>query len=152
MHSHLNFYYLFFWEHQTTVMLASVPFLLITFCVYGAVRELRNLHGKCLMCYVFSLTILYLSIAIVQIWHSELLDFSVLCTAFGYSFLMSLLMCFFWLNAMCFDIWSTFRWVRLKKSQGMKTFKRIIRTRLNFFKFELQVFRPWIIYTENESN
>lgn len=92
------------------VMLASVPFLIITFCVYGAIRELRNLHGKCLMCYVSSLTLLYISIATIQIWHTELSeDHKTVCTILGYTSFTSILMCFFWLNTMCYDIWSTFR-------------------------------------------
>lgn len=39
-------------------MLISVPFLLVTLIVYSLIPELRNLHGKCLMCYVFGLTVI----------------------------------------------------------------------------------------------
>lgn len=40
-------------------MCFSVPFLILTFLVYAIVPELRNLHGKSLMCYVLGLIIAY---------------------------------------------------------------------------------------------
>lgn len=45
-------------------VLLSLPFLLITFLVYALIRELRNLHGKSLMCHVASLLVAYTSLMI----------------------------------------------------------------------------------------
>lgn len=89
-------------------MIFSLPFLLITFCVYGFIPELRNLHGKSLMCYVFSLTVLYISLSVVQLEASGMIE-SLPCILSGYMIYISVLLCFFWLNVMCLDIWSTFR-------------------------------------------
>jgi hypothetical protein len=91
------------------VMLMSIPFLIITFCVYGVIRELRNLHGKCLMCYVLSLTIFYITQMVTYFWSYEMSNNKQVCSIFGYTNFTSILMSFFWLNAMCYDIWSTFR-------------------------------------------
>lgn len=90
-------------------MIFSLPFLLITFCVYGFIPELRNLHGKSLMCYVFSLTILYISLSVVQLESEIFLPEGWACIFSGYTIYISVLLCFFWLNIMCYDIWSTFR-------------------------------------------
>lgn len=99
-------------------MILSLPFLLITFCVYGFIPELRNLHGKSLMSYVFGLTILYISLSIAQLEDTFMLE-SFPCILTGYMINISVLLCFFWLNVMCFDIWSTFRdGVRGRRDDG----------------------------------
>lgn len=92
-------------------MLSSIPFLMATFFIYGCTNELRNLHGKCLMCYVFGLILLYLSFSVNQLFHNEILQTKWLCKTFGYLAYISILICFLWLNVMCYDIWSTFRFV-----------------------------------------
>lgn len=89
-------------------MLFSLPFLLLTFFVYGFIPELRNLHGKSLMCYVFGLSVLYISLSFVQLHAGKAVDPSA-CLVAGYMIYISVLLCFFWLNVMCYDIWSTFR-------------------------------------------
>lgn len=45
----------------------SVPFLVATAAVYLLLPKLRNLHGRCLLCYVFSLIIGSSFLALVQI-------------------------------------------------------------------------------------
>lgn len=90
-------------------MIFSLPFLLITFCVYGFIPELRNLHGKSLMCYVFSLSVLYISLSVVQLEGDTFLPEMWPCIFSGYCIYISVLLCFFWLNVMCYDIWSTFK-------------------------------------------
>lgn len=90
-------------------MIFSLPFLVITFCVYGFIPELRNLHGKSLMCYVFSLMTLYISLSVVQLEKKIFSPENLPCILSGYIVYISVLMCFFWLNVMCYDIWSTFR-------------------------------------------
>jgi hypothetical protein len=61
-------------------MIISVPFLFATFLVYAMIPELRNLHGKSLMCHVTSLLTAYFFLAIVQIGSSSLSNaFCVFC-------------------------------------------------------------------------
>lgn len=48
-------------------LIISVPFLFATFFVYAVISELRNLHGKSLMCHVSSLLTAYVFLAIVQL-------------------------------------------------------------------------------------
>ncbi|KAG5672361.1 hypothetical protein PVAND_002494 [Polypedilum vanderplanki] len=90
-------------------MLISVPFLIITFLVYAFVPELRNLHGKCLMCYVLSLIIFYISLCLIQLDLESMNAGTFGCTFLAYISYLSVFLCFFWLNVMCYDIWSTFR-------------------------------------------
>lgn len=93
-------------------MMISVPFLILTFLVYGFIPELRNLHGKALMCYVLSLTSLFISLSIVIFFRDFLGISPTLCTICGYMIYSSVLLCFFWLNVMCYDIWSAFKGVK----------------------------------------
>lgn len=48
-------------------MILSTPFLLCTFLVYAVISELRNLHGKSLMCHVLSLLTAYVVLTVVQL-------------------------------------------------------------------------------------
>uniref|UniRef100_A0A1L8DK28 Putative g protein-coupled receptor n=1 Tax=Nyssomyia neivai TaxID=330878 RepID=A0A1L8DK28_9DIPT len=90
-------------------MLLSVPFLVVTFLVYAIIPELRNLHGKCLMCYVLGLTVGYTLLSLI---HLEVPPSNFICTFMGFTAYFSFLVSFFWLNVMCIDIWWTFRGVR----------------------------------------
>lgn len=97
-------------------MLISVPFLMTTFFVYLLIPELRNVHGKSLMSYVFGLTLAYTLLATVQLYTNnescrnggECFN-RTLCGTFGYIIYFSFMVSFFWLNVMCFDIFWTFR-------------------------------------------
>lgn len=91
------------------VMLSSVPFLLATLLVYACIGELRTLHGKCLMCYLFGLICIYLSFPLIELNQNYLSETAWLCTGAGYVAYISVLIAFFWLNVMCYDIYSTFR-------------------------------------------
>jgi hypothetical protein len=62
-------------------MIISVPFLLATFVVYAVIPELRNLHGKSLMCHVSSLLTAYTFLAVVQLGNNRLSN--ELCTFCG---------------------------------------------------------------------
>lgn len=88
-------------------MISSVPFLLATFIVYAILPELRNVHGKSLMCYLMGLSIGYTILATVQIkvhWNPE-----ILCNILGYTVYASFMSAFFWLNVISFDLWWNFR-------------------------------------------
>ncbi|XP_050420954.1 G-protein coupled receptor Mth2-like [Adelges cooleyi] len=89
--------------YSTTLML-SVPFLIITFLVYACLRELRNLHGKSLMCHVSSLTVAYSFLAFIQVNNPT----GNLCIVTAFIIQVSFLASFLWLNVMCFDLWWTF--------------------------------------------
>ncbi|XP_055605584.1 G-protein coupled receptor Mth2-like [Uranotaenia lowii] len=101
-------------------MLLSVPFLLVTFFVYACIPELRNMHGRSLMCYVFGLAVGYTVLSLVQmrIFEKE----TVACKVTGYLVYFSFMVSFFWLNVMSFDIYWTFRGVRGAKGAERKRF------------------------------
>jgi hypothetical protein len=61
-------------------LIISVPFLFATFFVYAVISELRNLHGKSLMCHVSSLLTAYLFLAVVQLGEANLSnEFCIFC-------------------------------------------------------------------------
>ncbi|XP_060865534.1 G-protein coupled receptor Mth2-like isoform X1 [Metopolophium dirhodum] len=90
----------------TIGMILSLPFLFSTFLVYALIRDLRNLHGKSLMCHVATLMVAYTSLITVQ-FISDLVN-EEWCVFLAYAVQFSFLASFFWLNVMCFDLWWTF--------------------------------------------
>ena len=46
----------------------SSLFLIATFVVYSILPEMRNIHGVTIMCFVASLTCMYVGIGIIQLW------------------------------------------------------------------------------------
>ncbi|EDS40045.1 conserved hypothetical protein [Culex quinquefasciatus] len=101
-------------------MLLSVPFLLITLFVYACIPELRNMHGKSLMCYVLGLTVGYTALSLVQmrLFAAE----TTPCVVAGYTLYFFFMVSFFWLNVMSFDIYWTFSGNRGAKSTERKKF------------------------------
>lgn len=69
-------------EETSTVVrigyVLSVPFLAVTLLVYAIIPELRNIYGKTLMCYVFSLLSAYSTI-----FATNFVEFSVVCHILG---------------------------------------------------------------------
>ncbi|KAL7037935.1 hypothetical protein ACKWTF_009403 [Chironomus riparius] len=99
----------------------SIPFLIITFLIYASIPELRNLHGKCLMCYTFSLTVFYSLMLKLNIFkHLELRNGIMTAVLIYFTIFLS----FFWVNIMCYDIWRIARNGIAKRSQveGQKMF------------------------------
>jgi len=67
-------------------LIISVAFLFATFFVYAVIPELRNLHGKSLMCHVSSLLTAYIFLAIVQLGSSDFSNgFCIFCGKCSYS-------------------------------------------------------------------
>uniref|UniRef100_A0A182LY68 G-protein coupled receptors family 2 profile 2 domain-containing protein n=2 Tax=Anopheles culicifacies TaxID=139723 RepID=A0A182LY68_9DIPT len=101
-------------------MLLSVPFLLLTLLVYACIPELRNMHGKSLMCYVLGLSVGYTVLSMVQL--RVFPGSSLSCVISGYIVYFSFMVSFFWLNVMSFDIYWTFKGVTGVRSSETKKF------------------------------
>ncbi|XP_055619911.1 G-protein coupled receptor Mth2-like isoform X3 [Toxorhynchites rutilus septentrionalis] len=81
----------------------SIPFLVATLLIYACIPDLRNIHGKSLICYVLALTIAYVVLLLINF------NIAIIpCNVQGYVLYFSVLVSFFWLNVMCFDIFWTF--------------------------------------------
>ncbi|XP_024940968.1 probable G-protein coupled receptor Mth-like 3 [Cephus cinctus] len=87
-------------------MIVSIIFLLATFLVYALIAELRNIHGKTLMCYVGCLLMAYNMLVPIKFDKGHMQQW--LCNTLAFIMHFSFLSSFFWLNIMCFDIWWTF--------------------------------------------
>ncbi|XP_030021394.1 probable G-protein coupled receptor Mth-like 3 isoform X2 [Manduca sexta] len=83
--------------------------LALTLIVYCALPELRNLHGRTLICHVGMMLLAFSCLARVQYAH---VPNRVTCTLLGYGIYFGFVAAFAWLNVMCFDIWWTFGSVR----------------------------------------
>lgn len=95
-------------------MLISIPFLILTFLVYSLIPELRNVLGKSLMCYVVGLSVSNIILLINQL--NIINNFELMpCKFVGYVGYISIMTCFFWLNVMSYDTWSSLRYA-FKKS------------------------------------
>ncbi|XP_055537390.1 G-protein coupled receptor Mth2-like isoform X2 [Wyeomyia smithii] len=81
----------------------SIPFLVATLLIYVCIPELRNIHGKSLICYTLALTVTYIVLLFIN-FHSTVIP----CSVLGYMLYFSVLVSFFWLNVMCIDIFWTF--------------------------------------------
>lgn len=89
-------------------MLVSVPFIAATVLIYILLPELHNLHGNCLMCYLFCLGIGYSFTAWIKLdeWNYVL---PILCSTCGYFMYFFLLSAFLWSNVISFDLWQNLR-------------------------------------------
>ena len=119
-------------------MLFSVPFLIVTFLVYAFIPDLRNLHGKCFMCYLICLSLLYISLASTRLFSADLKTNAIFCVFIGYMTYTCIFFCFFWQNVICFDIWSAFKGVQASRSKGNNS---------RFFLYSLYAFGVPIILT-----
>ncbi|XP_058833696.1 G-protein coupled receptor Mth2-like isoform X2 [Topomyia yanbarensis] len=88
---------------STVGIILSIPFLLATLFIYACIPELRNIHGKSLICYILALTFAYVMLLLIN-FHCSFIP----CNVMGYMLYFSVLVSFFWLNVMCFDIFWTF--------------------------------------------
>ncbi|CAH0603223.1 unnamed protein product [Chrysodeixis includens] len=83
--------------------------LALTLVVYMSLPELRNLHGRTLICHVSMMLLAFGCLARVQYNH---VPNATMCTLLGYGIYFGFVAAFAWLNVMCFDIWWTFGSVR----------------------------------------
>lgn len=64
-------------------LIVSCIFLTATFVVYLLLPELRDLQGKCMMYFIFSLTLGYLSLAFMQLPFTASLLTPIYCVLIG---------------------------------------------------------------------
>ncbi|XP_024878874.1 G-protein coupled receptor Mth2-like [Temnothorax curvispinosus] len=105
-------------------LLLTLPFLVLTFVIYSILPELRNLHSYTLRVQVASLFTTNVVIYFIQ----EIPELSEwpYCIPLAYIFHFSMLAACFWLNAMCIDIWWTFRKLDLQSAHGKKKKRKIM--------------------------
>lgn len=89
----------------------SLPLLIITLVVLWYLGQFNTIHGKCLICHIVSLILLY-TFLILDRMDILIMKIPWLCEISGYMMYTSILFCIFWLNVMCFDIWKTFKKTR----------------------------------------
>ncbi|KAG5667461.1 hypothetical protein PVAND_015441 [Polypedilum vanderplanki] len=112
------------------LMLSSVIFLVLTLVYYRFYKQIKIKHGNFIMSYVLSLIFMYLVLSMIGLFNSQLLEnHTKTCKAFGYLFTTFIYMCFFWLSAMCFDVWFT-----------VKNAKNGLETKVKFYRYCLFAF------------
>ncbi|XP_052566666.1 probable G-protein coupled receptor Mth-like 3 isoform X2 [Culex pipiens pallens] len=99
----------------TFANITSIVFMLLTLIIYLCIPELRNVHGKCFICYVFSMLCSYTLLVFTK------LDYKLYyCYYYQYFWIMA---GFFWLNVLCFDIFWTFSSCVVKKDERKRFLK-----------------------------
>lgn len=88
-------------------MLISVVFIVATLLVYAFVPKMRNLNGKCLICYLAALAIGYSILSWLQIIEEYIV--SPLCLLVARVVYVALIAAFLWLNILNFDQWQNFQ-------------------------------------------
>ncbi|XP_022196524.2 G-protein coupled receptor Mth2 isoform X3 [Nilaparvata lugens] len=108
--------------YAVCIMINNV-FLLMTLIVYCSLEKLRNTMGKCLIFFVVCLLIGYAALFFDRvIQYKPPLE----CTIIAYTMYFFLLAGFFWLNVMCYDIYSAFRKMKsMPRSQSKKRYVMI---------------------------
>ncbi|XP_018358184.1 PREDICTED: G-protein coupled receptor Mth2-like [Trachymyrmex cornetzi] len=103
----------------TINILLSLLFLLLTFIIYSILPIFQTIHNYTMRTHVGSLFIAYAIMCFGQFFKLNELKY---CVALAYIFYFFFLSSFFWLNAICFDIWWTFRelWPRTIKIKDKK--------------------------------
>ncbi|XP_013200504.1 G-protein coupled receptor Mth2 [Amyelois transitella] len=91
------------------LMTISSVCLALTLVVYCALPELRNQHGRTLICHLCTMLLAFGCLARVQ--YAYIPDNGT-CTLLAYGIYFGFVAAFAWLNVMCFDIWWTFGNVR----------------------------------------
>ncbi|XP_065360937.1 G-protein coupled receptor Mth2-like isoform X2 [Calliphora vicina] len=103
-------------------MLFSIPFMMLTILVYLAIPELRNQHGKSLVCYLFGLIVGY-SMLCVNALSANIDVMGLPCKVIGYTAYYFFMSAFFWLSVISFDLWHNFRGTRgINRFQEKKRF------------------------------
>ncbi|XP_023306023.2 G-protein coupled receptor Mth2 isoform X2 [Lucilia cuprina] len=103
-------------------MLFSIPFMILTILVYLAIPELRNQHGKSLVCYLFGLIVGY-SMLCLNAWSAYIDVIGLPCKIIGYTAYYFFMAAFFWLSVISFDLWHNFRGTRgINRFQEKKRF------------------------------
>ncbi|XP_037715042.1 probable G-protein coupled receptor Mth-like 3 [Drosophila subpulchrella] len=91
---------------QSVVMIISLICMVLTISVYLYVKKLQNLHGKCFMCYMVALFMVYL-LLLLDLWHFFTLP-STICTTSGFLGYFFVLAAFCWLSVISLHLWNTF--------------------------------------------
>nr|AAK97897.1 G protein-coupled receptor protein [Drosophila yakuba] len=102
-------------------MMFSIPFMMLTIAVYLLIPELRNQHGKSLVCYLVGLTVGYTSLCYVQLYQVDATGDA--CKVFGYTAYFFFMGAYMWLSVISFDLWHNFRGTRgINRFQEKKRF------------------------------
>lgn len=105
-------------------MLISVLFIIATLFVYGCIPKLRNLRGKCVVCFLATLAIAYILLSYVQLNGSNHIA-DLICFSLAHLIYLSFLSAFAWSNVINFDLWLGFQWVSLSYQNKSSSWKFI---------------------------
>ncbi|XP_039481569.1 probable G-protein coupled receptor Mth-like 3 [Drosophila santomea] len=107
---------------KTVAIVLSLICLVLTISVYLYVKELRNLVGKCLICYLAALFLGYLFL-ILNVWNYS----SGFCVTAGFLGYFSVMAAFYWLSVISLTNWirlsGTSNWLkRFLQDKGFLTY------------------------------
>ncbi|XP_003701680.3 putative G-protein coupled receptor Mth-like 10 [Megachile rotundata] len=118
-------------------LLLSVPFLILTILAYSITPKLKDVFGKALSRYCGCLALAFIILAVTQLGNLHLS--SETCNSIGFVIQFSFVACFFWLNAMCIEMWS------LVRSHVDRDTYRRMKPKTLFFWYSLWCWGPSVI-------
>ncbi|KAH8232398.1 hypothetical protein KR032_005655 [Drosophila birchii] len=105
------------WKQSAGALIfISEVFLILTMAVYLYVKKLRNLHGKCFICYLFASFILS-----IHLWFGYVEIPFQLCVAYGHSAYFFWTAKLTWLLSLSHQMWRGF--TSLKRSESQHSFR-----------------------------
>lgn len=90
-------------------MLLSLPFFIGTIIIYTCYEALRNIYGKCILCYSMGLMIGFIFLLITKCMGNLVIDEPIVCKIFGYILYISFTFAFLWLGVIGFHSWRVTR-------------------------------------------
>jgi hypothetical protein len=116
-----------------TLLVTSAVFLLFLF-IHVAMNSAHKLFGAMELSVIFNLFLYNVVVTIVKLWSPNSLYHNNpgLCFMLGIIIQFSYLSFIFWLNAMSFDVWTTFRQMR---ATNIDLMSKTANRRLSGFKF-----------------
>nr|CAH0112502.1 unnamed protein product [Daphnia galeata] len=87
--------------------LFSAFFLIATFAIYSLLPKMRNIHGVILMCYLASMTVMYIFHAILMLVRGSDMP-TGLCPTIAIPLHFAYMATFSWLNVLCYGVWRMF--------------------------------------------
>ncbi|XP_055307932.1 G-protein coupled receptor Mth2-like isoform X2 [Sitodiplosis mosellana] len=104
------------------VLYTSIPCIVVTYIIYFGISELRNLHGRYFLCYLFCMMLMYILLAFEQLTRKFHVD-TVTRKKRASMLYFATFSAFLWLNVISFDLWSSFRsTIRVKPYSERKKF------------------------------
>lgn len=93
------------------VGIPSIPFFIIIIIIFASYKSLQGVYGKCLMCYLFGLTMSHIFRTVAVLIENHRFDHQIICKMMGFMMYSSFYFSFYWLIVISFNFWYSFKYL-----------------------------------------